>query len=294
MIPVGQFIVAPLWVLCLLAAPDPLGSHARAREGTATPRFRLEDISSRSGNLVYKDHRVSISIKPDESESSITVKRGKRTLVRLHNRHRISWLRYPEQVAFFPLLGKKTKQLIVALDSGGAHCCLSVTIYDLFPRFRVIYDSAKWNVGETWNGVRFLDINRDGVFELEDDLLAFAGGFDRLEGVSSPRVPMVFRYSPLVGAYRPANHLFPAYALRGVDEERRTLRALKRTRNETIEYLMDTMDVLLRTIYAGRERAAWSFFNATYSYRFLSRARLKRDVRRLLIKDQAYRIVYDY
>jgi hypothetical protein len=136
----------------------PAGMSKPKAAANQTPRINLEQIAITSGAATYKGYRAWISAVPDGTRATVTVRRGRKLLSRTTNNDRVAWLRSPEQVAFFPLLGKRTKQLIVAIDSGAAHCCLSVKIYDLFPRFRKIYDSKKYDVGETWYGVASLTL----------------------------------------------------------------------------------------------------------------------------------------
>ncbi|HEU4391148.1 MAG TPA: hypothetical protein VFV34_25340, partial [Blastocatellia bacterium] len=190
------------------------------------------------------------------------------------------------------LLGGRTKQLMVAQYSGGPHCCYTFRIYDLFPHFRLVFDSSKYPVGDYRDDFYFLDVNGDGVFEFTQDILTFADDFEGLPNISSPRIPMLFRYSLTGGRYRPANHQFSSYALMGIEEEIREIDGFNDEGATDDRYLPYILDIVLRFIYVGKETIAWRLFNQKYRWRFLSRERLRSDITRLLRRDRVYRFIY--
>jgi hypothetical protein len=251
----------------------------------------LKEIARGEGALSYRGYKVSAHIDPKSMESIVTVRRGSRVLARLKEDAAPQWLRPAVQMALFCLLGKKAKQLIVVQGSGGAHCCYFLMIYDLIPRFRIIYNGRKGSVGETWDEIQFFDLNRDGTLEFKQNLLTFADAFEGLADAASPRVPMFFKYYRKLGKYGPANHLFPAFALRGIAKEKQAVTAYNSDPNWI--FSLDLLDVVLRLIYAGQERAAWSYFEREYSSQFIKKRQMKSDIRALLRKDPVYRFIYD-
>jgi hypothetical protein len=254
---------------------------------------KLQDIAKGEGALVYRGYKVTAHIDPKSIRSIVTVRRGRRLLVRLDEDATSAWLRPAVQIALYRILGKRAKQLIVSQDSGGAHCCYSLMIYDLLPRFRMIYDSRKDPVGDTWNDIQFFDLDRDGVLEFKQDLLTFADDFEGLPNVSSPRVPMFFKYYPRLGKYCPANHLFPSFALRGIAAEKQAVKEYNLGNDQDWVFSLDLLDVVLRLIYAGKEGMAWTYFDKQYRSSSVSKRDMKRDIRKLLRKDPVYRFLYN-
>jgi hypothetical protein len=251
---------------------------------------RLKDIAQGEGTLWYRRYRVSAYFDSKSLKSVVTVGRRGRILARLKEDAPPAWLRPAVQMALFRLLGKKAKQLIVVQDSGGAHCCYSLMIYDLIPRFRIIYDGRKGLVGETWDEIQFFDLNRNDTLEFKQNLLTFADAFEGLAYAASPRVPMFFKYYPNLGKYGPANHLFPAFALRGIANEKKAVTAYNANPNSV--FSRDLLDIVLRLIYAGKERVAWSYFESEYRSQYIKKKQMKSDIRALLRKDPVYRFIY--
>jgi hypothetical protein len=195
----------------------------------------------------------------------------------------------------FQMLGKQTKQLIIAQFSGGAHCCYSFWIYDLYPKFRLIFKSEEYSLEDYMEVAQFLDIDKDGVFEFAAPVNSFAYFHSVFSGSVMPRV--AFRYDKKTRRYSPANQLFIARALQGIEEETQQVRAL----NEKIaagempglDYLYHVLDVVLRHIYAGKEKEAWSFYNKEYKFeQFAKKEELRKEIKEILGKDSIYRFIY--
>jgi hypothetical protein len=253
--------------------------------------IKLKDIAKGEGTLLYRGYKVTAQIDPKSIRSIVTVWRSRRLLVRLDEDATSAWLRPAVQIALYRILGKRAKQLIISQDSGGAHCCYSLMIYDLLPRFRMIYDSRKDPVGETWNDIHFFDLDRDGVLEFKQDLLTFADDFEGLPNVSSPRVPMFFKYYRRLGRYGPANKAYSAFALRGIAASKQAVREYNLGNDQNWVFSLDLLDVVLPLIYAGKERMAWIYFDKQYKSAFISKREMKRDIRKLLQKDPVYSFI---
>jgi hypothetical protein len=55
-------------------------------------------------------------------------------------------------------------------------------------------------------------------------------------------------------------------------------------------HLADVLSIVLDYVYAGEEREAWEFYEATYG--LPDKAQLKREVKRSLRAEPVYRFVY--
>ena len=197
------------------------------------------------------------------------------------------WLEY----GFFNFLGKDKKQLIVQTYSGGAHCCYDYTIYDLKPKFRVIYDSKHFDVGEKLIPV---DINGDGIFEFRQSIMAF--DYFHASHADSVFPPAVFAYDKQKGRYDFANKKFPNYVL---DDTKKAIDWLGKQKNQK-ENRSDLLEELnkrciarltfLNLVYAGREKEAWKFFNGNYN--FEDREDFRKDVKKRISEDVTYKSNY--
>lgn len=185
----------------------------------------------------------------------------------------------------FNFLGGRARQLAVSLTvpRGGRHRVVDLS--SASPR--VIFDSLDYGVGREELSV--IDLDKDGTYELSMPVTAFYG-FENMSMAGTPLPEIVFKYDAKARRYLPANRLFPEYAMRGVDED---IRALK---PDDEAYMSRRLDILLRYVYAGREREGWDFFDRAYErpdrnalrkkiasalgeervYRFLRRANAKR------------------
>ena len=111
---------------------------------TNTRAQKLHDILSYSKSLSYRDYTVRISVSRDGKTSTATVKRTSRVIAKsVKANGPFSEIFVHTRIGFVSLLRKRTNQLIIQQYSGGAHCCLSWRIYDLYPKFRLIFDSDR-------------------------------------------------------------------------------------------------------------------------------------------------------
>ena len=118
---------------------------------------------------------------------------------------------------FSNFLGGEKKQLIVHTYSGGAHCCYDYYIFDLTPRFRTIYSSAKFDSGnEIGSELVPVDIDGDGVFEFHRRVESFAYFYASYADSNKPTA--LFAYDRKKQSYQLANKKFPEYIL--ADNER--------------------------------------------------------------------------
>ena len=172
------------------------------------------------------------------------------------------------------LLGNKSEQLIVSLtiSRGGRHLVVS-----LDPEFRVLFDSGDFDVGR--ETVSIVDIDKDGVQEICLPIVSYYG-MDGLQSVGETPLPeIIFKYDSQRMKYLPANHLFPYYALRGLNPE---------TEKETYQH--HRFDVPLDYVYAGKEKEGWASFDKHYPSpdKEVMRSRIKA----ILKDDPVYKYIY--
>ena len=152
----------------------------------------------------------------------------------------------------FDLLGDGTQPVIISttVSRGGRHWVVS-----LYPEFRVLFDSGDYGVGREEFYV--IDVDKDGVYEISLEVPAFYEMQDKMYIAEIPLPEILFKYDPTQKKYLPANQLHADYALRSIDAEIQGL-------NEGKNYLSKRLRILLRYIYAGREKEGWAFFEAAY------------------------------
>lgn len=261
-----------------------------------------EDICAPVDRLTYREYEVANVFRSDSDDSYTTIKKNGKLIAKLDSEYLGTYDEKGLRVGLFPLLGNKTKQLIVGQFSGGAHCCYSFWIYDLYPNFRLLFESEPYPIEDYMSEAQFIDIDRNGVFEFEAANNSFAYFRSVFSGSSMPRI--IFKYAKQVRKYYPANQLFKVRALDGIEEERKEIRELNRKKAAgefperefpAMEYSFYTLDALLHYIYAGQEKEAWAFYDKEYKLEeFESRESLRVEVKKILKKDAVYRYVYQH
>lgn len=179
----------------------------------------------------------------------------------------------------FPLLGGQTRQLIVAqiVPRGGRHWIVSLS-----PDFRVIYDSATYDVGR--EDMRVLDLDNDGVYEITQELTTFVFWKGITRGATH-LVDIVFKYDKNAQSYLPASHLFPDYTLNGVKDK-----PVELDRRDELTLAFDVMRRMLPYIYAGKRTEAWEFYDREYT--FPDKRELKDKIIAALEDDAVYKFIY--
>jgi len=189
-------------------------------------------------------------------------------------------------IGLFPLSGSKTKQLIISqtVPRGGRHWIVELTANP-----KVIFDSGDYEVGgeELWA----VDLDGDSVYEIWLFVTSFYGEFDQLSVASTPLPTVVFRYDRQAGRYLPANRRYRDYLLKGIEAEISALPTeispLRTAAGEL--YLARRLDVLLRFLYAGKEKEGWEFFNKAYT--LPDAGKIKARVREVLQEAPAYKFI---
>jgi hypothetical protein len=179
----------------------------------------------------------------------------------------------------FPVLGGKTKQLLItqAAPRSGRHW-----IVDLASPFRVLFDSYDYHVGR--EDFTLKDIDGDGVYELFFADPSFDMKFAGMTTAETPLPCAIFKYDKQTRKYLPANLLFQDYVLKGIDDQIKQLKPDTEPR-----YLSDRLDILLRYIYAGKEKEGWRFFDQ--EYQLDDKAEVKAKVEIVLKQHPFYKFI---
>ena len=271
----------------VVATPQPSATAMKATpsqsedEGkSAEDFFTKEDTLSYDGYDVMKLHK---KIKdetwgPNPIDTNyVVLKRKQKVLATFDGPHHS--IGNAVDFGLFSFLGKKGKQLIVSITipRGGRQW-----IADLSPAYREIFATEKWGVGREGADLGFVDIDKDGALEITaGDFWYYV--FNEISMSETPVVNVIFSYETKAGKYVPANHVFPEYSLRAVDERIKSLPA-----NEGQGYLGGRVDVLLAYVYAGKEKEGWEFFDQAYEAK--DKAQVKAKIKNVL----KHSLVYQY
>ena len=243
----------------------------------------LNKICTDGERLEYEGYKVWKEYDSKADKSKVTIRKAGRILA-INSDGR--GLGDSSCFGLYPVLGGEKKQLITVQTSGGAHCCFSYRIYDLSPKFRLLFDSGKYPIGDGFDELEFKDIDGDGVQEFTQRDMTF----DYWEGlgyVSSPQPNIVFQYDPRIKRFHPANKKFSAYLLRDVAS---AIRALDP--NDPAQHWAYGLDITLRYIYAGEEREAWRFYDKAFSPKLYEKDEMKAKIKKTLMSDVVYRLLY--
>ena len=252
----------------------------------------LDDIWIKSGN--FSGEGISINKKcVNEKESFIVdncelrIFQNQKQLAKF-TAEGIDWLQY----GFFNFLGKKNKQLVIYTYSGGAHCCDDYVIYDLKPAFRVIYDSRKYDSGsEIGNTLKPVDIDKDGIFEFEQDVMAFDYFFASHADSIFP--PVVFAYDQEKGMYEIANKKHPDFVMDELKKNLDWLRKQRKDETETSKGFTDRYILrknFINLVYAGKEEQAWEYYDRNYNLE--DKAEQKKAFKEIFSKEIVYKSIY--
>lgn len=182
-------------------------------------------------------------------------------------------------IGLFPWLGDGTKQLIISqtLPRTGRHW-----IVELAANPKILFDSGDYEVGgeEVWA----VDLDSDGVYEIGSYVTSFYGEFNQLSVASTPLPTVVFSYDKRAWRYLPANHRYRDYLLNDIETE---IGNLPTAVGE--QYLARRLDVLLRFLYAGKEKEGWEFFDKAYT--LPDADKIKAKVKETLQEAPAYKFI---
>lgn len=249
----------------------------------------LDQIFTKEEKLLYVGYEVTKCYDSQDDVWFATLKKEGEVLATFKRGYnKKEWTNF----GLFPLLGGKVKQLVIEQFSGGAHCCWSYWILNLLPHHEVVYDSQEYPVGYELHPV---DLDKDGVFEFTQGILTF-DYFDRLSHAVSPIPTVVFKYEEKKNKYVPASHIFPEYLLHGIEEDIQKVKELNEKTDfatyddSSGDYLSILLQVVLRYIYAGKEKEAWLFYDK--EYHLFDKEEMKSKIRRKLKHCLVYQQIY--
>lgn len=219
-----------------------------------------------------------------EEPCKLKVSQGNKVLDEFYS-HNKEMLQY----GFFNFLGESEKQLIINTSSGGAHCCYDYYIYDLKPTFRKVYNSSKFDSGsQIGNDLFPIDIDKDGVFEFREDVMAFDYFYESHAGSVFP--PAIFHYDKTKGQYALANKQFSKYIFNLITDEWYVKERLK----DNEEYL--NVRKFFYLIYSGKREDAWKYYD---KHLFLNdyfdkdiKEEYRKEVKKIFAKDPTYLSIY--
>jgi len=275
---------SPQSVTAPVPQPTAISEKTEIRSQAVSDFFEDGDRLSYQGYEVVKlkkkvknDYPPEMKSAPDMIDVSYTVlKKSGRVLAQFDGV--IHTMGNSNDFGLFAFLGGETKQLIVAqvIPRNGRHW-----IVGLSPDFRVIYDSAGYNVGR--EEMTVLDLDNDGVYEITQELTTFVFWKGITRGATH-LVDIVFKYDEKAKRYLPASHVFPEYTLKGVKDKP----VLDRRDELTLAF--DVMRFMLPYIYAGKRTEAWEFYDREYT--MPDKAELKNKIVAELEDDAVYRFIY--
>lgn len=204
----------------------------------------------------YLGFRIAITLPRTKNYSVVTIKKANKTLA-IH-REGIAQP-YGSSVELISLLGSDKKQLVVSQYTGGAHCCNNYWIYDLSPKFRLLFRSKDFStIGYSDSQKLFQNIDSDADLEIVDNTPAFHY-FDDLAFVSSPVPTLIFDYNHRTKKFELANRRFNGYLLK---DQAGWIAGSQAVRDsDPSQHRVDSLGILLSFIYAGREATGWKYYH---------------------------------
>lgn len=265
------------------ASPQPSASANNQAKQSNEEEKSAEDFFTKEERLSYNSYEIAKLKKTVREEgttmdvSYLVVKKKQKTVAIFDGPH------HPTANAvdfgLFPFLGKENQLLVsITVPRGGRQW-----IADFTPAYRKIFDTEKWGVGREGADLGFIDIDHDGVLEITAGAFWYYV-FSEISMSETPVADVIFKYDTKAKEYVPANHLFPSYSLRWVEDWSSSLPA-----KEGYGYLGRRVDVLLLYLYAGREKEGWDFFDRVYEAK--DKAQVKTRIQNVLKHSPTYQYI---
>ena len=242
----------------------------------------VENIFTKEASLSYQGYTVTrlhktVNIEGIKTEVSYAVlKKGARVVATFDG------LYHPAgnttEFGVFSFLGGKPKQIVVeqAIPRNWRHWIVSLS-----PEVQVIFDSGDYGVdGELLP----IDVNSDGVYEFSKMVTAFYG-FENLPSSEAPLIDMLFKFDEKARKYLPANHIFQDHALKGIEEEIRSVDS-----DAGKKELSNVLHIVLRYVYAGKEQEGWAFYDKEYQPP--NKGQVRSKVLERLGNEPVYKFIY--
>jgi hypothetical protein len=250
-----------------------------AKPSSAEPPWILYDICSDADSLYWRGFNVARSFNTDKQESTLTIRKGGKTVIR----HTVRTIVGPESTCFglASLLNNHRQQLVIRQNSGGAHCCGRYLIYDYGSNLRLLFDSDNYPLADDASEPELSDIDGDGTLEFT----ACVSSFFYCCGLSylgSPMPEVVFKYSNFSKAFIPVTRGFESFLLRN-NRADLDLGAPDQS--------LEIMSAALQHVYAGKEAQGWEIFDE-HLRRVPQDRHFKVEIKALLRKDSIYQFIY--
>ena len=239
-------------------------------------------------NIDYLGYHISITLPKTKNYSVVTITKGVKTLAV----HRDGLAQdYGSSAELMSLLGSNKKQLVISQYTGGAHCCNHYWIYELSPKFRLLFRSKDFDtIGYSDSQKLFQNIDHDADLEIVDGTPAFHY-FDDLAFVSSPVPKLIFDYNRRTRKFELANRHFAKYLLKDKTEWIARTEAVRDSNPS--QYQVDTLGVFLDFVYAGQEKTGWKYYHGEKAKsKSASYFHLDSVIKRVLSTEPAYRSIY--
>lgn len=270
--------------------PQPISTPEKYEEIDIIEQFSRMEAGNEPIPLEIGDYKISpVTVKKkfykDSPEAdiydAILSKKGK-TIAKFEG------IYYPlgnfMSFGLYPFLNNSEKQLLILEESNRYD---RAWIINLSPKFEILFDSADFDVLYGYLGA--IDIDKDGVFELSafgSTNLGFTFSWN-----NETWTKVIFKYDSKSRKYLPASHIFSEYIFENIDEE------IQKFREAENRSFSDFLQIFMGYIYAGKEDAAWKFFDESFSTDKLTfgtdinKANTKEKIISALNKDPIYKFI---
>ena len=283
--------VAPLSSSHQLSPPEPVTPQPQTFNEDETEYKSVYDLFTRDESLVYKGFKLKKLTKDVRFEgieqpmpvAYTLLTKGKKVIRKFYDN--LGPLNATD-FGLFPFVRGQGKQVIVAETAPRQG---HFWIISLDPEFRILFDSADYTASREEPSI--FDIDKDGTYELLIGSLDFYFNVKSYALLNTPQPSLIFKYDRHAGKYLIANRILQAYSLRGLDKEIQNLKPEVHSDPASNEgYFRSRIDILLRLIYADKQKEGWAFFDR--EYRLPDKQDVKTKIKAVLRKQGAYRSIY--
>lgn len=266
------------------ATEIPVKSPSSREKWNNVREISLDDIWSDDVETMHGEYRITKRCEgnPADSDCKVRIFRNGKLLDAIST-YRMEWLEY----GFLDLLGTGSKQLVVEAYSGGSNCCFSYEIYELEPKFKLIYSNTTSDEQDAIGGRLLVeDLNIDGIYELRQSVLTF-----NYFGSTNVFPPAIFEFDAKEHRYNSANRKYADHILTELDDQFAALKewevengkliGIDAAARETQKAM--TIYTVYYLMYSGHRDEAWKFFEAHVQdvwkdwYRTELKKRLEKD-----------------
>lgn len=249
--------------------------------------FLLNVQAEAQKTIDYLGYRISIPLPKAKIYSVVTIKKGRKTLA-VH-REGLA-LDYGSSAKLISLFGSRKKQLVISQYTGGNHCCNPYWIYELTPKFRLLFRSKDFEtIGNSDSQKLFQNVDHDADMEIVDNTRAFHY-FDDLAFVSSPVPKLIFDYNHRTKKFELANRKFQSFLIGDIQKWISNANDVKDSDHNQFAVWMFT--IFLDYVYAGKKDEGLKFYYRNEKLKQLRLAHRWKAVNKVLKSEPAYRELY--